>query len=232
MASVEKMAAPSVVDGIVRAISDDIINGLYRPGERLVEAELARRYSGGRNSIREAMQRLRDAHFIYLEANRGATVSDPDAAEILSVFDVRETLLGLGARLAAQRVGMGEGMDVALALEDEVRAQIAAPNRTTYGSDNLRFHRTVNSLSGNDHIAELMLRYRLPILDSIYWRDISEEGMLEDLREHADIIRAVVRGDAVAAEHFARLHEQKKRTVAIEIAVSIKQGRMDYRLSA
>ena len=82
-------------------ILDAIDSGIYRPGDRLVESELAERFGVSRTPIREALQRL-ETQSMLSRTGRSLIVASLDHNQMAELYAVRAELEGLAARLAAQ----------------------------------------------------------------------------------------------------------------------------------
>ena len=81
--------------------------GVFRPGDRLVESELAERFGVSRTPIREALQRL-EAQSVLARDGRSLVVSSLDHDQLGELYVVRAELEGLAARLAAQHAAPEE----------------------------------------------------------------------------------------------------------------------------
>ncbi|TFY97272.1 GntR family transcriptional regulator [Ramlibacter rhizophilus] len=219
----------SVADYVLNEIARRIVDGTYRPGQRIVEAEVTRDLGVSRSSVREALRRLENNRFIRVEPNRGATVATPQPADIVAQFRIREVIAGLGARMAAERIGLPGHRELAARLLEEIDAQMQAGVPTRHRAENGRFHRTINDMSGIAEIGELLDQFNFPILHSIYFRDLSLENWKENMGDHLDIGRAVLHGDGVAAEHFARRHMHRSVDIAIVIAERLMKEDQDAR---
>jgi DNA-binding GntR family transcriptional regulator len=79
-------------------IRDAIIDGQYRPGDRLIEMDLATQLQVSRHPVREALRRLGREGFVAMRANRGAVVAEVDAVSILEVYEIRAVLGALALR--------------------------------------------------------------------------------------------------------------------------------------
>ena len=83
-----------------------IVNGLELqklvPAQRLVESDLAAQFAVGRNSVREALQRLAAEGIVELHRHKGAAIRTLSLQETLDVLDVAERMTGLLARSAAR----------------------------------------------------------------------------------------------------------------------------------
>jgi DNA-binding GntR family transcriptional regulator len=106
------MAGTSKVDrtGPYEQIVQRIIEGVYRPGERLVEQRIAEELAVSRTPVREALVRLEGAGLVVNERNKGAIVRTLTLEDIIDLYELRATLESLGAERAAARA---DAMDLA-----------------------------------------------------------------------------------------------------------------------
>jgi DNA-binding GntR family transcriptional regulator len=89
-----------VRDGIVRSILD----GEYRPGDRLIEMQIAKAYGTSQGPVREALRELEMLGFVRSEMHRGTYVRDPWHLGMRELFQVRGALEEFAARLATPRL--------------------------------------------------------------------------------------------------------------------------------
>ena len=82
-------------------ILDAIEAGQFKPGDRLVESELADRFGVSRTPVREALQRL-ETQSMLTRDGRSLIVASLDHNQLSELYAVRGELEGLAARLAAQ----------------------------------------------------------------------------------------------------------------------------------
>ncbi|MBN9474525.1 MAG: GntR family transcriptional regulator [Burkholderiales bacterium] len=214
----EPARSGSVSDFVLNEIARRIVDGVYKPGQRIVEADVTRDLGVSRSSVREAFRRLETNRFVRIEPNRGATVATPRREDIVAQFRIREVISGLGARAAAEHAHEPGNREIIQELLDDIEAQRRADDPGNHRTENGRFHRAINNMSGIPDVGELLDQYNYPILHTIYFRDLSRENWLLNLSDHVDIARAVMHGDPVAAEHFARQHMHRMVGIAIEIA--------------
>lgn len=208
----------SVVDYVLTEIARRIVDGEYLPGQRLVEADLTQDLGVSRSSVREALRRLEINRFIRIEPNRGATVATPAREEIVAQFRIREVISGLGARAAAERIAVPGHRAKVEVLLNEIEEQTARNTEIHHRKENGRFHRAINEMSGIPDIGDLLDQFNFPILHTIYFRDLSHEHWMRNMSDHLDIARAVLHGDVIAAEHFARQHMHRMVDIAVTIA--------------
>jgi DNA-binding GntR family transcriptional regulator len=93
----------SLPEQIAEQIGNSIIQGQYEPGQRVQEQEAADAFQVSRGPVREALRILERDGLVQINARRGAQVTQLDVDELKDIFEVRATLLGLAARLVAER---------------------------------------------------------------------------------------------------------------------------------
>jgi DNA-binding GntR family transcriptional regulator len=179
-----------------------IDQGEYRPGDRLVEAELAERFGVSRTPIREALQRL-ETQGVLARDGRSLMVASLDHDQLGELYVVRAELEGLAARLAAQH-----------AAQEEVRVlwEMVRKDRDLLGNPGLlarankRFHRQIHLASHNRYlIQQLEMVHRSMVLLST--TSLAAEGRgLQALAEHEEIVRAIEARQGEAAEAAIRAH--------------------------
>lgn len=97
----------SLPEQIAERLGNDIIRGGYEPGARIQEQEVADRFQVSRGPVREALRILERDGLVQIHARRGAQVTQLQTDEVRDLFEVRIPLLGLAARLAAERPEAG-----------------------------------------------------------------------------------------------------------------------------
>lgn len=93
----------SLPEQIAERIGNAIIRGGYEPGARIQEQEVADQFQVSRGPVREALRILERDGLVQIHARRGAQVTQLNVGEVNDLFEVRISLLGLAARLAAER---------------------------------------------------------------------------------------------------------------------------------
>jgi len=186
-------------------ILEAIDSGTYRPGDRLVESELADRFGVSRTPIREALQRL-ETQSLLTRDGRSLIVASLDHNQLAELYVVRGTLEGLAARLAARHATPEEVRVLRDMLEAD-RALEGDPNALSRA--NRRFHKQIHLASHNRFLVQqLDLVHRSMALLAV--TSISAEGRSRDtLAEHEEIVRAIEAGNGDAADKALRDHISK-----------------------
>lgn len=89
---------------VCETLREAIISGVLRPGERLMEIQLAEELGVSRTPVREAIRKLELEGFVIMIPRRGTYVADLSIKDINEVFEVRSALDSLANGLAAERI--------------------------------------------------------------------------------------------------------------------------------
>jgi len=175
--------------------------GAYKPGDRLVESELAERFGVSRTPIREALQRL-ETQSLLIRDGRSLIVGALDHNQLSELYAVRAELEGLAARLAAQHA-VAEEVRVLRKMIGEDRKLVQDPEALSLA--NRRFHKQIHLASHNRYLVQqLDLVHRTMAL--LATTSLAVEGRSEgSLDEHDAIVTAIENGDGDAA--YAALKE-------------------------
>lgn len=196
--SVIKPSHRDAYDLILEAID----TGFYRPGDRLVESDLAERFGMSRTPIREALQRL-ETQSLLTRDGRSLIVASLDHSQLAELYVVRAELEGLAARLAAQHA-TAEEIRVLRDMVGADRALVHDPNALSRA--NRRFHKLIHLASHNRYLVQqLDLVHRsMALLAST---SLAVEGRGEvALQEHAAIVAAIEARDGPVAETALKTH--------------------------
>jgi DNA-binding GntR family transcriptional regulator len=186
-------------------ILEAIDNGLFKPGDRLVESDLAERFGVSRTPIREALQRL-ETQSLLARDGRSLIVSTLDHNQMTELYAVRTELEGLAARLAARHATIEEVRVLGdLVVSD--RDLLGDPSALSLA--NRRFHKQIHLASHNRYLVQqLDLVHRSMALMAT--TTLAVEGRSETaLDEHQAIVDAIAqrneeRAFAVLRDHISR----------------------------
>ena len=186
-------------------ILEAIDAGVYRPGDRLVESELAERLGVSRTPVREALQRL-ETQAMLARDGRSLIVASLDHNQLAELYVVRAELEALAAALAAKHAAPEE-VRVLQEMIDEDRAHTDDP--IALSKANKRFHRQIHLASHNRYLVQqLDLVHRSMAL--LATTSLAAEGRGETaLAEHQAIVDAIRAGDEEAASTALRRHISK-----------------------
>lgn len=176
--------------------------GVYRPGDRLVESDLAERFGVSRTPIREALQRLETQSLLERDG-RSLIVASLDHNQMAELYVVRRELEGLAARLAARHATAEE----VRVLQEMVEADNELVNDpVALSRANRRFHEQIHLASHNRYLVQqLDLVHRTMALMAT--TSLAAQGRGEIAQnEHAGIVSAIAARDEEKAAEALREH--------------------------
>jgi DNA-binding GntR family transcriptional regulator len=197
--------------GILTLIRSRIVNGVYIPGQQLVESKLAEECGVSRVPIREAFRALAAEGLLSLERHRGAFVTVLTTKAGGDLLEIREALEPLAARHAALR-----RVESHLAHMDEVlRAGFQALvelDRAALTRLNTTFHGIIWQAAGNDELNGMLSRLNTKIA-WVYSHDVTVTRRARaSWSEHALILETIANQDWELAERRMRDHIQAAAT--------------------
>lgn len=188
---------------VFQALCRALREGIYRPGDRLREDEIARSLNVSRTPVREAFGRLLARRLVEPLGARGLVVRSLDQSEVLELYAIREILEGAAARLAAQYASLPE-ID---AMHDQHASLCAAVgDAAELARINRLFHSTIIRASRNrylDHALQEM-QDSIALLGTTTFSAVGRPKLA--IPEHAEIIEAIQARDPDRAEQAARAH--------------------------
>ena len=190
------------------ALLELVVAGRLRPGQHLVETELAGQLGVSRQPVREALHRLEAEGWVDLRPNQGAFVHVPTDREVDQLLDVRELLEVETARLAARAVTAEQLARLRAFCHDGADA-VAAGDTERFVSLNNTFHAALADIAGNAVLAELSAivgrRSRW------YYRLVAPMREHDSCAEHLAMVEAIEAGDGGQAAKAARAHVERTR---------------------
>jgi DNA-binding GntR family transcriptional regulator len=184
----------------------EIVEGDISPGTKLSEAELSTKYSVSRAVVREAINRLETCHLVERKANVGARVVSLTANGLVELYQVRESLEGMAARLAAKNMSDEEIYDLQLLLS--THSQKVQTEESYYQeAGDVDFHYRIILGSKNEHLISLLVN-GLYHLIRMYRVQLGMAGprVTTAFDEHKHIVQAISNRDEELAEMLMRRH--------------------------
>lgn len=194
-------------------ILEAIDTGTYKPGDRLVESELADRFGVSRTPIREALQRL-ETQSLLTRDGRSLIVASLSHNQLAELYVVRSALEGLAASLAAQHA-TPEEISVLRDMVEEDRKRLSDP--AALARSNRRFHKQLHLASHNRYLVQqLDLVHRTMAL--LATTSLAAEGRSEKaIAEHDAIVTAIEARDQDAAHTALKTHISKAFETRIKL---------------
>jgi len=188
------------------ALRAAILSGRIQSGERLSVPEIARRLGISRTPAREALLLLERDGLVESRPRLGVVVISGNEKDLKQLFDLREMLDGMAARLAAETLDKAQRSRLSAILEQHESA-VASQLVDRHIELDLEFHALLRDGSGNVYLAESLLKIERKIM--LFMRAFSTEPKAMSpavIREHRAVAKAVLAQDGVRAEETARAH--------------------------
>jgi len=201
----EAADARSLADQAYYRIRELIVTLELPPGSLVSERELMERLGLGRTPVREALRALARERLVEVYPRRGMFVSGVDVRDLAGLSEVRIALEPLAARLAAERANAADRAEVELLLRELDAAGAGSDERALIDLDQ-RIHRQLYRCTHNPFLEETLNEYYVLTL-RIWFLVLDRVVRLEDaVREHRELLQAVLAGRAAAAEKAMRTH--------------------------
>lgn len=195
--------------------------GKILAGQRLSESDICERFAMSRTPVREALRRLQSEGFLGSTPGGRIVVAEIDLERVEEIYDMREAVEGLAARLAARNARTPDLMR----LEEILQDQRAVPeNEASFLDINDRFHGAIYDLSHNRYVvrnAEVLINSASMIRGSTHGRYDYESWSLPD---HESIFKAICNGDTAQAEEAMRHHIRRGRWQRTRLLMAKKEA--------
>lgn len=207
--------------GVIRA---RIVGLELAPGTRLVERDLADELQVSRIPLREAFQRLQQDGLVVTIPHQGTIVAPFTVDDVRDLFDVRESLEVLAARLAAERAGQ-DGLDALAVQLDTARQATNRNDKPAIAAANARFHAIVVELAANP-LLETILR---PLEARTQWlfHLTKDRDPGVQCHEHEELLAAIAAHDPDRAAESAYHHVHSGRADSLAMAATWSDPGLD-----
>ncbi|WP_300342575.1 GntR family transcriptional regulator [Nesterenkonia sp.] len=187
------------------ALENAIVDGRYRPGERLDPSQLEQQFGCSRTPIREALQALERSGLVSIRPKQGTYVTELSLAELADRFEVMAELEGMAARLCARRIDRGQLEELHHALQ-ECQLYEQKGDSDGYYYANAWFHGVIYDACGNEYLRQQAHSLRRVLQPYRRLQLRVPDRMRRSLAEHRVIAEAIETGETEAAENAGRDH--------------------------
>ena len=192
-------------DVVFNTLRRAILRGELKPGERLMEIQLANKLGVSRTPIREAIRKLELEGLVLMIPRKGAEVAEITEKNLRDVLEVRGALEELAVQLACERMDK-EKLKELHAAADYFREILDSDDITAIGEADEAFHDVIFAATDNTRLVQLlnnlreqMYRYRIEYLKK-------KECHPQLLEEHAAIMKAIEEHDKEKATQITIRH--------------------------
>ncbi len=201
-------------DVIFDTLREAIIVGELKPGQRLMEVQLAEKMGVSRTPVREAIRKLELERLVEMLPRKGAHVAELSVKDIMDVLEVRATLDGLATSLSATRITDDEKKELRHLLDQFIN-YVEKENLQGSIKKDVEFHDVIYRSSRNDKLIQISnnLREQIQRFRIVYIKDYSSSREL--IREHTEIYEAIIAGNPETAMEAARRHIKNQEETII-----------------
>jgi len=183
---------------IYKILKEEIVTLHLAPGEPLLEEKLAKRFKVSRTPIREVLNKLNHEGLVELIPQKGAFVARIGFTDVRELFQIREALEGLTAKISASRFTKEE--------LDEFESALDTENLDKAEEVGRKLHQTILEKAGNKRISSLMDVLRNQI-ERMYFLAKNLPGREKrSSEEHKEILQALRMRNGELAEEVMRKH--------------------------
>ncbi|MBW2057150.1 MAG: GntR family transcriptional regulator [Deltaproteobacteria bacterium] len=204
MAIFQKQQRTTLMEIALKEIRSAIHSGKLKPGDRIVEAELAKEMGISRFAIREAIRCLDKEGIVMTTPFKGSYVSRFDLKDLEELYSLRSALEELAVRILMEKLAPRHIQK----LESVLKAmdRVAAKQKGGVFSEDMRFHRTICELSGHRRLLEMWLTLQDQVRVFIAMEEASYQERDRLLKVHYPVMEAIKSSDSPRAERCIREH--------------------------
>lgn len=193
-------------------IKSRILDGTFKPTQKLVENQLADEIGVSRNTIKKVLLMLERENLVEIEDNKGATIKSFTLEEILNYLEIREVLEAIVARNATRHI-TAEELEQLERILAEMRTLLEENRFEEYSARNRDFHTIIYNASTNKPAVELINIIKTQ-LNRYHLRTILVPGRnRESYREHERVLQALKSRDPDEVEEAVKQHIHSIRRV-------------------
>lgn len=205
----------SLEEQVYLRLEEEILCGIYKRGDALTETAISNKIGVSRTPVRAALQRLGEEGLIELVPNKCAVVIGVTVDDLIDTYRIRMRLEGLATAMATSRLTEDDKKRLTEAME---LSEYYMKKQDTEQLKELdtSFHSTIYQASGNRMLYKILTELHRNI--KTYRKlSLTMPGRLEaSIREHREILEAMLEGDAKKADELTSLHIERAMNNMVE----------------
>jgi len=208
---------------VCETLRDAIRKGKLKPGERLMESQLAEDLGVSRTPVREAIRKLELEGYVIMMPRRGTYVANLSIRDVNEVFEIRTSLDSLASGLAAERI-TDEELERLQRLLVAIGGYIEENDMDKIVECDTEFHDLLYQASRNSRLVGIIFNLREQ-LTRFRSTSMAFPGRLKaTLEEHRRIVEAIAQGDVAEARAAAEYHMEKSEQTLLESMEVMKKS--------
>jgi DNA-binding GntR family transcriptional regulator len=205
----------TIVETVTEFLRESIVAGSLRPGEKINSKEIIERLGISNIPFREAMRILEKEGLVITRPGRGSWVAGASRKDLKETFEIREMLETFAVDL------LGKNNKADKDIKEKLKS-IAVDEKTALSGPEgcVSFHDYLVQLAGNSKLsyAYYMTFNNIQRYQRLAYRIRQKEGLLvkEHVKEHLEILEALIKGDFEGAKLLIKSHLEKLEAMLLE----------------
>ena len=209
---------------VCESLREAIRRGILKPGERIMEIQLAEELGVSRTPVREAIRKLELEGYVVMMPRRGTYVANMSIRDINEIFEIRTSLESLSNGLAAEHI-TDEELEHLQRLLVILGGYIKEGNMEKIVETDIEFHDLMYHAARNQRLVGIISNLR-DQLTRFRTLSMSHPGRLEaTLEEHKAIVEAIANGDRRSASKAAERHMENSEKTLLQAMEAMKEKR-------
>ncbi len=209
---------------VCESLREAIRRGILKPGERVMEIQLAEELGVSRTPVREAIRKLELEGYVVMMPRRGTYVANMSIRDINEIFEIRTSLESLSNGLAAEHI-TDEELEHLQRLLVIIGGYIKEGNMEKIVETDIEFHDLMYHAARNQRLVGIISNLR-DQLTRFRTLSMSHPGRLEaTLEEHKAIVEAIANGDRRSASKAAERHMENSEKTLLQAMEAMKEKR-------
>ena len=211
-------------DVVFNTLRKAILRGELKPGERLMEIQLANKLGVSRTPIREAIRKLELEGLVLMIPRKGAEVAQITEKNMQDVLEVRKALEELSVQLACERITPEQVEEMKMAAED-FRKVLKSGDVTKIAEADVKFHDIIFAATNNQRLITLLnnLREQMYLFRVEYLKQ--KECYPQLLEEHDKLIALISGGEVEEACELMGCHIDNQASTVSDV---IRRDQVEY----
>ncbi len=204
-------------NSVFSTLRNAILDGKLKPGERLVERDIATQLGISRTPVREAIRKLELERLVTHIPRKGVVVAGFSKADVMEILAIRTVLEGLACSIAAAKI-RSRDLDRLASTLNQIRDEHNKGNHKKVNQLHDRFHEIIYRAAESPRLYEQLNTLR-EYINKFAQVAYTKPGRTEEaLVEHETIVEALRKHDSNEAEQVAKIHVQKSSAAYMDIA--------------
>jgi DNA-binding GntR family transcriptional regulator len=209
----------STTTHIRQVLMDRILTGKFRPGERIIENQIAAEFAVSRGPVREALRTLEQSKLVHMVHNKGVFVRDLNIEDALHLYDVRAGLAYIAGKLLARRA-TSDQISRLYALHEAMEAQRKLKDTNAYSELNEQFHALLLRFTGNRRLIEISESISRELRLFLRGGFLGPSRLRISNEQHLLIIQKIEAGDAEGAALAFEEHVTSGKVRALDSLIA------------